>query len=264
MSRLLGAVWSGVSSGAAALGDLLLPRTCAACDMPDITACRLCEPCNVRLLSLVSLSYCQRCGTTVGPHIPVSDEGCSACPDTLPRFARVFRLGPYANPLRGIIRELKYHHRDTMRKQLGGMLGKLVASSLQGDQTDPQLIMPTPMHWTRRILRGWDHARALAESIGRELNLPIGNELVRMRNTPQQAKLPRSKRIENVRGAFSVRETRGLIGASILLVDDVTTTGATANEAARTLLNAGAARVTLAVAAKSEPPRAYGKYVFES
>jgi len=151
-----------------------------------------------------------------------------------------------------------------MRKQLGGMLGKLIASSFQDDQIAPQLIMPTPMHWTRRILRGWDHARALAESIGRELALPIGNELVRLRNTPQQAKLPRSKRIENVRGAFSVRNTRGLVGASILLVDDVTTTGATANEAARTLLNAGAARVTLAVAAKSEPPRAYGKYSFES
>jgi len=264
MNRALGAVLSGLSTGAGALGDLILPRSCAACDRPDVTAWRLCERCNVSLLSLVALSYCRRCGTTVGPHIPITDEGCSACPDTMPRFARIFRLGPYADPLRTIIRELKYHRRDTMRKQLGSMLGKLIAASLEDDQTAPQLVMPTPMHWTRRIVRGWDQARALANDVGRELKLPVGNELVRLRNTPQQAKLPRSSRAANVRGAFAVRKADGLTGASILLVDDVSTTGATANEAARTLLNAGAARVTLAVAAKGEPPRAYGQYAFES
>jgi ComF family protein len=146
-----------------------------------------------------------------------------------------------------------------MRQRLGQMLGQLVAAEIDDDQTAPQLIMPTPMHWRRRLVRGWDHARALAGAIARELRLPVGNELVRLRNTPQQARLPRSRRIENVRGAFAVRKGDGLVGASILLVDDVTTTGATANEAARTLLQAGAARVTLAVVAKSEPPTAYAR-----
>ncbi len=238
-----------------------MPRACAACESPDVTALRLCESCNIRLLALVALSYCPRCGATAGPHLPIGADGCPACPNTLPRFARVFRLGPYANPLRGIIRELKYHRRDTMRVRLGCMLGKLAAAGFEDDQIVPQLIMPTPMHWRRRIVRGWDHARALADAVGREMNLPVGNELVRLRNTPQQAKLTRSKRIANVRGAFEVKRAGGLVGASILLIDDVTTTGATANEAARTLLNAGAARVTLAVVAKSEPPTAYGRQV---
>jgi ComF family protein len=264
MSDTLGAAWSSLTAGVGSLSDLILPRVCAACGSPDTSSGRLCEPCNIRLLSLVSLSYCPRCGTTVGPHIPLRDDGCPGCPTTLPRFARVFRLRPYANPFRSVIRELKYHRRDTMRRRLGHMLGQLIANGTDDDQTAPQLVMPAPMHWRRRFVRGWDHARALAVAVAHELDLPVGNELIRLRNTPQQAQLPRSSRIENVRGAFAVKKPKGLIGASILLIDDVTTTGATANEAARALLQAGAARVTLAVVAKSEPPTAYAKFAFGS
>jgi len=264
MNGTLGAIWSAVASGAGAMGDLVLPRACAACRSPEISSGRLCEPCNIALLSLVGLSYCPRCGTTIGPNIPVRPDGCPGCPSTLPRFAQVFRLGPYADPLRTVIRELKYHRRDTMRRRMGQLLGQLVAAGIQDDQTAPQLVMPAPMHWRRRIVRGWDHARALADAVGQELRLPVGHELVRLRNTPQQAQLPRSRRITNVKGAFAVKNADALSGASILLVDDVTTTGATANEAARTLLQAGAARVTLAVIAKSEPPTAYAQQALGS
>ena len=74
------------------------------------------------------------------------------------------------------------------------------------------------------------------------------------------ANLPKSRREENVRGAFQVRDPNAIAGRNILLVDDVTTTGATANEAARTLLAAGASAVALAVLCKSEPPTAYSEY----
>jgi len=259
MSGAVGTIWSSLAAGAGALGDLIFPRTCAACESPDVSTGLLCTSCNIRLLSLVALSYCPRCGTTAGPYLPTGDDGCAGCPTTLPRFARVFRLGPYTDPLRSVIRELKYHRRDTMRRRLGHMLGQLVATATDDDETACQLVMPVPMHWRRRLVRGWDHARALSAAVARELHLPVGHELVRLRNTPQQARLPRSRRIENVRGAFAVRKAKALSGASILLVDDVTTTGATANEAARTLLQAGAARVTLAVVAKGEPPTAYAQ-----
>ena len=84
----------------------------------------------------------------------------------------------------------------------------------------------------------------------------MAHELVRVRNTPPQVRMPASRRAANVRGAFAVR--RGALeGTSVLLVDDVTTTGATANEAARACLNAGAQRVGLAVLAKAEAPTAY-------
>ena len=129
------------------------------------------------------------------------------------------------------------------------------------DRSNPQarfdVVLPIPMHWLRRLGRGFDHARAIAAGLARELSLPLGRELVRIRNTPPQVNLSRTRRMENVRGAFAVRDRVAIAGAQVLLVDDVTTTGATASEAARALLDADAAGVTLAVLAKAEPPTAY-------
>ena len=102
---------------------------------------------------------------------------------------------------------------------------------------------------------------AIAARVARNLDLPVGDELIRIRHTPPQVRLPRTRRIQIIRGAFSVSSPRSLAGTNVLLVDDVTTTGATANEAARTLLQAGASKVTLAVVAKAEPPTAYASGV---
>lgn len=241
------------ATGAGAV-DLLLPVTCAACGADDPAAGGLCEACNVRLLSLVALPYCPRCGSTVGPNIPVREDGCAGCPSTLGRFVRVIRLGPYAPPLNTVIRELKYRRREVMRRRTATLLGEAVLTVCDDERFD--VVTPVPMHWRRRIARGCDHARTLAERVARRIGVPAGRELVRVRHTPPQVRLPRSRRIANVRGAFDARGA-GVEGANVLLVDDVTTTGATANEAARTLLKAGALRVTLAVIAKSEPPTAY-------
>ena len=120
--------------------------------------------------------------------------------------------------------------------------------------------MPVPMHWRRRLARAADHARILAGELAAELGVPLGDELIRLRHTPPQVDLPRTRRIENVRGAFGVRRAGALAGANVLLVDDVTTTGATANEAAKTLLAAGAEKVALAILAKTEPPTAYATH----
>ena len=238
--------------------DLLLPELCAACASADVASEGLCAACGAKLLSLASLPYCPRCGATVGPHIPVREDGCRACEATLPRFVRAVRLGPYAGPLRSIIRELKYHRRETMRRRLGELLGHAVAAACGDERLD--LAMPVPMHWRRRLVRGYDHARVLARSVAGPLDLPVGDELIRIRNTPPQTSLPRTKRLANVRGAFALRDQAGVEGANVLLVDDVTTTGATAGEAARALLAGGANRVVLAVVAKAEPPTAYAEH----
>ena len=243
----------------AGLADLLLPNLCPACGLADVSADGLCSKCNVQLLSLVAIKYCPRCGAAVGPNIPIRQDGCQACPAVLPRFARVVRLGPYAEPLRGIIRQLKYRRREALRHRLGRMLTHAVIEKCPEGRFD--LIMPVPMHWRRRLARGYDHARVLAKALGRELFLPVGCELIRTRNTPEQVRLPRSRRVENVRGAFATTGRSAIRGANVLLVDDVTTTGATAGEAAKTLLAGGALSVTLAVIAKAEPPTAYARFL---
>ncbi len=242
----------------AGLADLFLPDVCAACGGADVSSGALCTDCNVKLLSLVALPYCQRCGTTLGPNVPPYEDGCAACPTVLPRFARVLRLGPYADPLRGAIRELKYHRHYGLRGRLARLLAQGVAAATDAEAFD--LVLPVPMHWRRRLLRGTNHAAVLAATVARELAIPLGGELVRVRNTPPQIRLSRTQRIKNMRGAFSVVDRPSVEGARILLIDDVTTTGATANEAARTLLRAGASAVSLAVIAKAEPPTAYGQH----
>jgi len=240
------------------LADLLLPESCGSCRGSDIASGGLCDGCNVRLLALVSLPYCPRCGATVGPNIPVRQDGCGMCPNPLPKFTRVIRIGPYAEPIRSAIKQLKYHKQELLLRQLGEMLSEAVAACCTDEKFD--LIVPVPMHWRRRMFRGYDHADVIARSIANNLGAPVGPELIRVRPTPPQVNLPRTRRIENVRGAFSLASRSVVSGAKILLVDDVTTTGATANEAARTLLSGGASGVSLAVVAKAEPPRAYTQH----
>jgi ComF family protein len=242
----------GCVAGAA---DLVLPSSCAACGSPEIAADGLCAECGVALLALAALPYCHRCGSTLGPNVPQRDDGCPGCPSVLPRFASVVRVGPYAPPLRGVVQQLKYHRREGMLRRLGEMLSAAVAARLADGSAD--VVVPVPMHWRRRLERGYDHSAAIASRLAGRLDLPLGNELVRVRYTPPQVRLPRTRRIQSVRGAFEAADDKGLAGTHVLLVDDVTTTGATANEAARSIIAAGANRVTLAVIAKAEPPSAY-------
>ena len=242
---------------AAGLADLFLPRVCGGCAGRVGGEGGLCEECNIRLMALVAMNYCPRCGTSLGPGIPQSEKGCSFCPNPLGRFARVVRLGSYADPLKAMLRELKYRREEWMVRRLGEMLSAAVGARCAGEAFD--LVMAVPMHWRRRLWRGCDHSRLLAAALAKELGLPLGHELVRIRHTPQQAHLPRSRRLESIRGAFAARASKTLAGASVLLVDDITTTGATAGEAARALLEGGANRVTLAVAAKAEPRKAYSE-----
>ncbi len=235
---------------------LLLPDVCGGCGGELASEGGLCDACSRDLMTLVGVHYCPRCGTTIGPNIPIRSEGCNACPVPMPRYDAVIRLGPYADPLRAVILAAKFRRQEAMVRRLGYMLSLALAARL-GDAPDYDLAMPVPMHWRRRLARGCNLSAALARAIGRELDVPVGDELVRIRHTPQQAHLPRTARLQNIRGAFVVQRPAVLARAHVVLVDDVTTTGATANEAARALLDAGASRVTLAVVCKSEPARAY-------
>jgi ComF family protein len=115
---------------------------------------------------------------------------------------------------------------------------------------DPQVVVPVPLHWRRRLMRGYNQAEAVARSLAQELGLPPkAGWLVRTRPTPQQATVSATGRWENMRGAFRVGFRTPVRGVRVLLVDDVLTTGATADAAATALRRAGAAQVTVAVLA---------------
>lgn len=232
--------------------DLVFPSVCSGCGAAPVEADGLCDACRVKLLSLVALPYCLRCGQTRGPNVPVYGDGCHGCPSPLPRFAHLIRLAPYAGPLSGTIRQFKYHQATAAAVKLVDLLAARITETCEAEF---DIVIPVPMFWSRRLGRRFDHSRWLAERLGKQLQLPVAMELKRTRNTPPQVGRNRTRRMENVHKAFSC--SGAVAGARVLLVDDVTTTGATANECARTLRAAGASSVTLAVLAKAEPPQAY-------
>ena len=237
--------------------QLVLPETCAACGTNEPCTQGFCGRCLQELLPLAATSYCPRCGTTLGPNLAERPDGCNACPTVAFRFARLVRVAPYAGPVRKAILRLKYSPHPMHMPVLANLLTQAAAARLPRDEHD--LVLGVPMHWWRRLRRGRDHAGLLAAALAKGLGLPCGDDLVRLRDTTPQARLSASRRAENIRHAFGIRRGRSVKGLRIILVDDVTTTGATANEAARTLLSAGAAQVMLAVVAKADPPTAYSE-----
>lgn len=238
-----------------AMLDLLVPSVCVSCQCKPAKNSVLCEDCTVKLLNCATLPYCPFCGSTLGPHLVSNvDSGCFDCPVPMPRFRRVYRLGPYMGVLKPVIRQIKYHSQWAFVKPLADLLAEHI---INNTQTQYDLVMPVPMFWTRRLMRNGNHSWMIAQCIAEKLHLPASREIIRVRNTPQQAHFSRTRRMENVRDAFDVRNAGLMDGLKILLVDDVVTTGATADEAVRTLLNAGASEVHLAVFAKAGTPVPY-------
>lgn len=158
----------------------------------------------------------------------------------------VTALGSYEGKLRMLIHCLKYRKMPGV----GGPLGRLVASRARALPDPPDLVVPVPLHWSRRWRRGYNQSAAIAGGAARALGVPVGACLRRVRSTAPQTGRGRRARLSNVRGAFRARGVR-MRGASILLVDDVITTGATIRECARALKAAGAIRVHAAAPART-------------
>lgn len=180
-----------------------------------------------------------------------SPGGCALCRHVRLYFDTVVTLGAYHGELKQAILRTKHAYAEPLAVALAGLLVELRRGSIEAHQ--PELVIPMPMHWGRRLVRGINSADALAGEIGRRLGLPVCRRLLRRRrnDTPQRYLRP-AERYRNVRGAFAVRRTSGLEGRRVLLVDDVLTTGATASEAARMLKRAGAGSVVVAVLARAE------------
>ena len=141
------------------------------------------------------------------------------------------------------------------RFELGSMLGRSMFAILERDHPHLppiDLLIPVPMHYLRRLHRGYNHAAVLAEQYGKLKGVPLlPAGLVRIRNTPRQALLPPEKRSQNVLGAFEAPYPQRLQGLHIGLVDDVLTSCHTVNECARILKASGAASVRVLALARA-------------
>ncbi len=177
-------------------------------------------------------AWCDRCAGTVGPH-EENEFGCAACRGSRLPWARAVRLGEHRGALRDWVHEVKF----TRFRALGTELGRALGGQLRraGAPREGVIVCPAPTSWRRRVARGIDHSGAIAHGVARELGVPMERLLSRS-HRPSQTELPASRRRRNVSGAFRRRGRAGLAGSTVILVDDVMTTGSTARAAARALM----------------------------
>lgn len=195
--------------------------------------------CWDQLLACTAGEYCPRCGRDASRYGLVAGS-CPACQGLEIHFDGIARAGIYTDALQRMILSFKHD-----RTELAPVLGTLVDAAFQGSSfhNDVDVLVPVPLHWTRRLKRGYNQSGLLA----RQLTHPTARiicDLVRIRRTkPQPTAATVAARAKNVKGAFAVRSDHRFAGRSVCLVDDIKTSGATLNECAKTLKEAGAKEV---------------------
>jgi ComF family protein len=169
-----------------------------------------------------------------------------------PPFVRALAYGSYESGLRELIHLLKYEH----VRPAAGVLGRMLAEVIQelAAEFNDALVVPVPLHASKLRQRGFNQAEDIAKAALKQLKTPrlqlAGGVLDRRRATESQTGLTRAQRLENIRGAFSVKQSEKLRDRDVVLVDDVFTTGTTVSECARIVRRSGAARVFVATVAR--------------
>lgn len=160
----------------------------------------------------------------------------------------MIRVGAYQGSLRELILRMKWPSGELLAHAVADRWAEIVSPKLSGQSYDAAL--PVPLHWRRRMQRGFNVAEILARAVAHRLGIRLwADGLQRTRATLPQSELSPSERRANVRGAFALKRRCDVRGAAVLLVDDVLTTGSTADEASRPLLAAGAREIGVAVIA---------------
>lgn len=229
--------------------DLVYPPACLCCRAATADHGALCPACWGRI-SFIEKPFCDRLGTPFAYDLGI--EGLLS-PEAMahpPAYARARAVARFEDgPVRQLVHRLKYHDRMELAEPLGAWMARAGGELLK--QAD--LLVPVPLHRRRLLWRQFNQAHVLAAAVGRTCGRKVNPFLLRrVKRTAPQVGLSRAQRATNVQGAFAVpEEARPFVeGRAIVLIDDVLTSGATINAAARALLRAGAARVDVLVFAR--------------
>ena len=226
--------------------DALYPPVCLACRSATGAHGGLCPACW-RAMRFIERPFCDRLGTPFEQDLGEGLLSPQAIADP-PVFRRARAVARFEDgPARRLVHRLKYSDRADLAKPLGAWMARAGADVL----VDSEAIVPVPLHPLRLWKRRFNQAAALAQAIAAESGKPFEPRwLLRVKPTRSQVGLSREQRAANMQGAFRVAAGAPVRGLRIVLVDDVLTSGATANAAARALLRAGAADVDLVVFAR--------------
>jgi ComF family protein len=236
--------------------SVLFPSDCRLCDTPlnNISRIPVCSEC-LAAIAPVREPQCLVCGGRLfSAQLLMGDGRCQNCRDCEPEFGRAVSFGEHEGDLRSLVHLLKYESVIPVASVLGRMLASAIAELLPGCGDTPPLIVPVPLHKSKRSERGFNQAELIARAAVKRLPQPIevaAGVLVRQRATISQVGLSREQRIANMSDAFRVRDPRRVQGRTVIVVDDVMTTGTTLSECARVLKKAGAERVWAATVARA-------------
>jgi len=252
---------SGLSRAPGILLDALLPPECLVCEAEVAEQGTLCAAC-FRGLTFIADPLCARCGVPFA-HDGQAERGadgallCPRCSASPPAFAAARAALRYDDAARRLILPLKHADRTELALPLARQMARAGAALLN----HAEIIVPVPAHWRRLLTRRYNQAALLAQALAALARLPcIPDALRRVRATPPLGERSAAERAVAVEGAFRLRARTAsrIVGHSILLVDDVMTSGATAEACARVLRDAGAHRVLVLAAARVPDPRLGG------
>ena len=227
----------------------LFPKTCFGCggDLPARQHGHLCVSCESKL-KIPGPFICRRCGVVLksgGAH-------CYACRGSKAKTYRckfIRAAFVFNTSSRALVHALKYAHADYAADEMGEKM--LAHFATYAELAEADLIMPVPLHPNKKRARGYNQSERLARVFAAGIGLPLDTvSLVRVRDTISQTTLGRQGRLQNMLGAFACRYPTRVKGKSILLIDDVATTGATLEGCAVALKQAGAKHVSAYVFAR--------------
>ncbi len=248
----------GVRQASLRVLDMLLPPRCLACDGEVSAQGTLCATCFTGI-SLITPPFCARCGVPFAhggqaEGAQASGPLCAQCGATPPLFASARAALRYDLGAKRLILPFKHGDRTDLAWPLARHMARAGAHML----AEADVIAPVPAHWRRLLARRYDQAALLARALGVLAARPVAPDLLRRtRRTAPLAEMRAAERAAAVAGVFAVspRHRAALAGRRVLLVDDVLTSGSTAEACTGALLDAGAARVDVLAAARVPDPR---------
>ncbi|HUB64620.1 MAG TPA: ComF family protein [Methylocella sp.] len=230
--------------------NTVFPPACLNCRQSTGAPGSLCAACWAQV-RFIERPFCERLGTPFA--MDLGNEGLLS-PEAVadpPVYARARAVAHFEDgPVRQLVHRLKYSDRMELAKPLGTWMARAGNELL----AEADLLVPVPLHRRRLAARRFNQAHVLAQAIAAQCGVPADPFiLARVKPTPSQVGLSRAQRALNLQGAFRVTEEMAtrVEGRAIVLVDDVLTTGATANAASRALLRAGAKSVDVLVFARA-------------
>jgi ComF family protein len=228
--------------------EFFFPRVCPECGQTADRAGRtICWNCFSGIEIHAGI-VCDRCGLAPAGAVTGAFV-CGACRQDPPAFDRACSAAAFRGTLRDALLAFKYHRATWLLSDLADLLHGGVTSRLDAASIDA--VVPVPLHPSRQRERTYNQAEMLAADLARRLGVPCrAAAMVRCRLTRSQTRLGAAERRRNVAGAFAVADAGGVRGRTLLVVDDVMTTGATLHETARELRRAGAWRIYAATVAR--------------